>query len=86
MITDLICVVNLYLKMHIVNTECSSACCITHIVEALAKLENLENSSCSRAWGLPCSTYSRAENKEYDFKRFMRYKVARKHFAKATTN
>jgi hypothetical protein len=28
-----------------------------YIVEALAKLENMEDSSCRRAFGLPCSTY-----------------------------
>ena len=44
-----------------------------HIVEALAKLENLENSFCSRARGFPCSTYTRSENTdEFESNQFSR--------------
>lgn len=51
-----------------------------HIVDALAKLENLENSFCRRACGFPCSTYTgdnQGEVKGFPTKNFQKPK---KHF------
>jgi hypothetical protein len=46
-----------------------------HIVDALAKLENLENSFCRRACGFPCSTYTgdnQGEVKDFPTKHFQK--------------